>query len=528
MRRLVAVLILFVLLVPSKSFHAAGAAAVATAAQNREADGIAAANVAVELSVLEATSDFNGLYDRIHPDAHAVIPRAAAIGWFQNEFAPKGPGVSSVTGVRFVSWTWPVTGETYPYTAEVSFEQPFADGSVVQDVVRLVQDGNGEWRWFFGRDRNFVEEQIGRFVAPLPVQSRNMSVVDVAIADVNEFWAFSFQGAGLQYVTPTVVEVRSQVNSACGTYDDRIGPAFYCSEDMSIYYFPAFFNELERQIGDFASVTIIAHEWGHHVQALTGGTQGQGNSHELQADCLGGSYARDAETRGLLDPGDVTEAVAISATFGDPVWLPQDAAGTHGTSDDRVTSFMTGFLDGFIGCNFMMSPSRTSRTESRQTVPESDDLTVLLPRQRDVPSNLQPSGDQDRSLNEVASNYIDPLETEALFAEWGWEGNVTRSYEGNGGSSGITSVYVSIHRFGSSRNAAKALDYSFDDQAASTGAQEIPVAELATTSRAPATSSDVTIYAQQGDVLIRLTVSSPNGDAIETAEAIMKAIISRT
>jgi len=39
-----------------------------------------AAKAAVELSVLESVGDFNALYDRIHPDAHAVIPRAAAIG----------------------------------------------------------------------------------------------------------------------------------------------------------------------------------------------------------------------------------------------------------------------------------------------------------------------------------------------------------------------------------------------------------------------------------------------------------------
>ena len=68
--------------------------------------------------------------------------------------------MSTVIDVEFGPWTWEVTGETYPYTATVSFEQPFADGSVVDDVVRLVQDQNGEWRWFFGRTRTFVEAQI--------------------------------------------------------------------------------------------------------------------------------------------------------------------------------------------------------------------------------------------------------------------------------------------------------------------------------------------------------------------------------
>jgi predicted metalloprotease len=63
-----------------------------------------------------------------------------------------------------------------------------------------------------------------------------------------------------------------------------------------------------------------------------------GNSLELQADCLTGTYASNASQRGLLDPGDITEAVAMAATAGDPFGLPQDAPGTHGIDDDRITA----------------------------------------------------------------------------------------------------------------------------------------------------------------------------------------------
>ena len=38
------------------------------------------------------------------------------------------------------------------------------DGSTTDDSMRLMTDGTGAWRWFCGRDRDFVNEQIARFV----------------------------------------------------------------------------------------------------------------------------------------------------------------------------------------------------------------------------------------------------------------------------------------------------------------------------------------------------------------------------
>ncbi len=53
------------------------------------------------------------------------------------------------------------------------------------------------------------------------------------------------------------------------------------------------------------------------------------------------------------------------------------------------------------------------------------------------------------------------------------------------------------------------------------------MAPLADTTRALATSSDITIYVQQGDVLIRLTVAAPGGDPMPVAVSIMQAILGR-
>ncbi|HEV2065573.1 MAG TPA: excalibur calcium-binding domain-containing protein [Thermomicrobiales bacterium] len=136
-------------------------AAPARAAQPR-AETTDPASAAVFYSRLEAEGRFSELYRYMHPDAQAIIPEAAVVGWYQDHFAPLGPGVITATEVQWLVWTWPVTGESYCHTAEVFYQQPFANGSVVNDVVRLVEH-NGEWRWFFGRSREFVAEQLAKY-----------------------------------------------------------------------------------------------------------------------------------------------------------------------------------------------------------------------------------------------------------------------------------------------------------------------------------------------------------------------------
>lgn len=118
-----------------------------------------------ELSRLEATTHLPALYEfyaRMHPDAQEIVPRHVVIGWYQDEWQPMGPHEAVATGVRFVDWTWPVNGVTYRGVAEVSFNQTFDNAPPISDVVRLAF-AEGEWRWFFGRDRQWVESQIWHY-----------------------------------------------------------------------------------------------------------------------------------------------------------------------------------------------------------------------------------------------------------------------------------------------------------------------------------------------------------------------------
>jgi hypothetical protein len=121
-----------------------------------------AAATAVHMTELEVAGDYDRLYAWMHRDSQALVPQEAMEGWYREEFALRTPTWMTVDDVRLVEWTWDVTGKVYPSAAEVSFRQRFVDGEETDGVVRLVRD-QGVWRWFFGRDRAFLEETIAQF-----------------------------------------------------------------------------------------------------------------------------------------------------------------------------------------------------------------------------------------------------------------------------------------------------------------------------------------------------------------------------
>ena len=168
-------------------------------------------------------------------------------------------------------------------------------------------------------------------------------------ADLGVFWAGQFSAAGLAYADPGVQIVGTTVSSGCGPMSaSSIGA--YCPADRTIYLSGPAGNDLISQYGNFAWVVVVSHEWGHHIQHLLAIEPGTGPDFELQADCLAGAYAKDAEARGLLADNDLVDGVNVSASAGDPPWLPKDSPGAHGTNDQRVKALMTGDINGVGAC----------------------------------------------------------------------------------------------------------------------------------------------------------------------------------
>jgi predicted metalloprotease len=172
-----------------------------------------------------------------------------------------------------------------------------------------------------------------------------------AAEHINAFWAESFRQSGIRYVPPLeFVAYNEPVETECGPAEPY--NAFYCALSHSIYYHYDFLQEQLDTDGDFAPVTILAHEWGHLVQGNLGFLQTRSFTIdiELQADCLAGAWAASAGEQGLLDPGDLDEGAVALFRAGDDQETPWFDPGAHGQPDQRVDAFATGLEGGAGAC----------------------------------------------------------------------------------------------------------------------------------------------------------------------------------
>jgi hypothetical protein len=211
--------------------------------------------------------------------------------------------------------------------------------------------------------------QSSRPVNPQEEELKQFSAT--VLASTEDVWSDIFSREGERYRKPTLVLFTDEVRSACGVAGAAVGP-FYCPGDEKLYLDLAFFKELQtrfRAPGDFAQAYVIAHEVGHHVQKLMGTmdrvdaarsrmSEAQANQLsvrlELQADFLAGVWAHYAQQKGILEPGDIEEALGAASAVGDDR-LQREGQGyvvpdsfTHGTSEQRVRWFRKGLESGDI------------------------------------------------------------------------------------------------------------------------------------------------------------------------------------
>ena len=193
--------------------------------------------------------------------------------------------------------------------------------------------------------------------------------VDAVTDDVQITWDDDiFAPAGREYRDTAVVLFADRTASDCGIANQSMGP-FYCPADGTVYLEQSFFEELSRRFGapgDFAQAYVIAHEIGHHIQSLLGieakvRQQQRANPDEanelsvrleLQADCFAGVWGHSAAARGVLEDGDLEEALGAAEAVGDDT-LQQQTQGrvrpdtfTHGTSAQRVRWLRRGLDSG--------------------------------------------------------------------------------------------------------------------------------------------------------------------------------------
>ncbi|WP_420406965.1 neutral zinc metallopeptidase [Hoeflea sp.] len=204
--------------------------------------------------------------------------------------------------------------------------------------------------------------------------------VATVLAETEDVWNGIMQSEGRTYPEPTLVLFSGAVNSACGNASAASGP-FYCPADQKVYIDLSFFDELAQRFkaaGDFAQAYVLAHEVGHHVQNLIGVlpefnrrrpsmSRSEQNRMsirvELQADCFAGIWGHYTAQRGLLERGDLEEALNAAQQIGDDT-IQRRTQGfvvpesfNHGTSAQRKVWFARGFESGRLeACDTFNNP----------------------------------------------------------------------------------------------------------------------------------------------------------------------------
>ena len=184
-----------------------------------------------------------------------------------------------------------------------------------------------------------------------------------ALDSLNQTWEPIFQRVNAPFEQPTLHLYSGGVSTACGSGSSSMGP-FYCPGDQTIYIDTSFYDTMERQLGaggDFARYYVMAHEYGHHVQKLTGiadqvrSLQAQNRNEanalqvrmELQADCYAGVWA--GQNRNLIEPGDFEEGMTAASAIGDDRLTGGRVSSenfTHGTSAQRSSWLRRGIQTG--------------------------------------------------------------------------------------------------------------------------------------------------------------------------------------
>ena len=215
-------------------------------------------------------------------------------------------------------------------------------------------------------------EVTGAVDGSVDEQARN------ALADLETYWAERFPdvfgqefeplAGGYFSVDPGDVDPADYPRGVgCGA-DPREAEnnAFYCQSPQapnsdSITYDRAFLGELAAEHGRFLPALVMAHEFGHAVQARVGVPDASITT-ETQADCLAGAWtawvaAGEAEHSRLREP-ELDELLRGYFLLRDPVGTSSAEESAHGSYFDRVSGFQDGFDGGPETCRDEFGPDR--------------------------------------------------------------------------------------------------------------------------------------------------------------------------
>jgi predicted metalloprotease len=187
--------------------------------------------------------------------------------------------------------------------------------------------------------------------------------VDLATTDLNAYWTDLAARFGTEF-TPVDNVVRFAEDTAaptCGDkdydYEDVQQTIFFCVDDNYVAWDDPWLEEVNDEIGDFATGVLLAQQWSVSAQEQDGLDEDviQSKNGRLQQSCFTGAWAfavlnGDAHNAGAvsLSPGDLDEAILAFLAFSD---TPDDEGETTtGSAFEQAGAFSDGFFFGEEHC----------------------------------------------------------------------------------------------------------------------------------------------------------------------------------
>jgi len=242
------------------------------------------------------------------------------------------------------------------------------------------QNGSGAGQLFPGDTLPFepnydVVAGVVDFGGSKPAQTYD-GFLTAAFGDIQQFWNDAFPATYGSAFTPlsggiyAAYPERTDPIPGCGkatdsTYDDvaALGAFFCILGDFMAYDDAVLLPQLVDELGQEAVAIVLAHEFGHAVQARADEWNQPGVLKEQQADCFAGAWTAHVASGGSdlirFDDADVRSGLVAMISVRDPL----DGNGladpqAHGTGFDRVGAFQDGFVGGTERCKTFFTEGR--------------------------------------------------------------------------------------------------------------------------------------------------------------------------
>jgi predicted metalloprotease len=179
-----------------------------------------------------------------------------------------------------------------------------------------------------------------------------------AIADIQKYWSEEFGKIYGKDYEPVkggffaVIPSSGDLPPCASDASDISGNAFYCAtKDDVAWDSEGLLPDLQSRFGDFVIPIVLAHEWGHAVQARSNFTARTATK-ELQADCFAGAWSKHAQDSGVfkVSSGELDAALAGILELRDSPGSSKIDRSAHGSGFDRVSAFQDGYDNGPQRC----------------------------------------------------------------------------------------------------------------------------------------------------------------------------------